>query len=286
MATTERPDPEPLAAPVDPQPNPTSALPPSLRDRIFEAQASASMHGCAMRHCAPGIAEYEQLTWYYNGLEQPLGSERVTRHLFSATSCRLCGQATIEAITSLHEPVASGAVFAEEVIHGAPAAFRSGQDGFEQTGALHTSALFDREGELLALREDVGRHSALDMVPGRALPNGMERSNSFVLMSGRLSFELLQKALAARIPLVAGICAPFSLAVEFAEESNQSVGGFLRPPRCNVYAGADWLEWWGRSLGGVDRPVPEDRFASARPAAFRWFMRSVSRGRHCCVRSW
>ena len=168
--------------------------------------------------------------------------ERLTRHLFSASSCGLCGKATIEAITSVHEPAADGPVFSNDVLLGAPDALRAAQNTFEQTGGLHASAIFDTEGATLVVREDVGRHNALDKVLGWALLNEVSLSSSFVLMSGRLSFELMQKALAGRIPLVAGISAPSSLAVEFAEESNQTLVAFLRPPKFNVYAGVERVE--------------------------------------------
>ena len=124
----------------------------------------------------------------------------------------------------------------------APETLRRAQATFEETGGLHASAVFGREGDLLALREDVGRHNALDKVLGWALLKGVDLSGSFVLMSGRLSFELMQKALAGRLPMVAGISAPSSLAVEFARESNQTLVGFLRPPRFNVYTGMERLE--------------------------------------------
>ncbi|MFP6898102.1 MAG: formate dehydrogenase accessory sulfurtransferase FdhD [Roseibacillus sp.] len=168
--------------------------------------------------------------------------ERLTRHLFSASSCGLCGKATIEAITAVHEPAADGPVFSNDVLLGAPDTLRAAQNTFEQTGGLHASAIFDAEGATLVVREDVGRHNALDKVLGWALLNEVSLSSSFVLMSGRLSFELMQKALAGRIPLVAGISAPSSLAVEFAEESNQTLVAFLRPPKFNVYAGVGRVE--------------------------------------------
>jgi FdhD protein len=168
--------------------------------------------------------------------------ERLTRHLFSASSCGLCGKATIEAITSVHEALGEGARFKVEALLRAPDALRAAQDTFEHTGGLHASGVFDAEGDLLALREDVGRHNALDKVLGWALLESVDLAQSFVLMSGRVSFELMQKALAGRIPLVAGISAPSSLAVEFAETSGQILVGFLRPPRMNVYAGGERVD--------------------------------------------
>ena len=177
------------------------------------------------------------LVFLSDGVE--VDHDRLTRHLFSASSCGLCGKATIAAITSAHGPVTAGPVFPEEALLRAPGEMRAAQRTFEETGGLHASALFDRDGKLVVLREDVGRHNALDKILGWALREGMALTECFVLMSGRLSFELMQKALAGRIPLVAGISAPSSLAVEFARESNQTVVGFLRPPRFNLYAGAE-----------------------------------------------
>ena len=116
---------------------------------------------------------------------------------------------------------------------------RSAQETFEKTGGLHASGMFSREGRLLALREDIGRHNALDKLLGWALLHEQDLSENFVLMSGRLSFELMQKALAGRLPLVAGISAPSSLAVEFSQESNQTLVGFLRAPQYNLYNGAE-----------------------------------------------
>lgn len=181
--------------------------------------------------------ENHALVFLDDGVEVDLN--RLTRHLFSASSCGLCGKASIDAITSLHEPVPDGPSFPESSLLAAPSFLRSAQATFEKTGGLHASGIFSKEGSLLALREDVGRHNALDKLLGWALLNGQDLSENFVLMSGRLSFELMQKALAGRLPLVAGISAPSSLAVEFSKESNQTLVGFLRAPHYNVYAGID-----------------------------------------------
>ena len=183
--------------------------------------------------------ENHALVFLDDGVEVDL--TRLTRHLFSASSCGLCGKASIDAITSLHDPVPDGPSFPESVLLEAPSFLRSAQETFEKTGGLHASGIFSREGKLLALREDVGRHNALDKLLGWALLNAQDLSENFVLMSGRLSFELMQKALAGRLPLVAGISAPSSMAVEFSRESNQTLVGFLRAPRYNVYAGAERL---------------------------------------------
>ena len=171
-----------------------------------------------------------------------LDLERLTRHLFSASSCGLCGKATIEAITAAHPPVPDGPTFDSAPILAAPDALRASQETFERTGGLHASAIFSQSGELLLLHEDVGRHNALDKVIGQALLEDRDLSTCFLLVSGRVSFELMQKALAARLPLLAAISAPSSLAIEFAESSNQTLLAFLRPPTFNIYSGAERLE--------------------------------------------
>jgi FdhD protein len=162
--------------------------------------------------------------------------ERLTRHLFSASSCGLCGKASIDAILQSHPPISNKPDFPPEVILQAPALLRQAQANFEATGGLHASGVFSGSGELLVLHEDVGRHNALDKVIGEGLRREIPFSRCYLLVSGRISFELMQKALAARIPLVAGISAPSSLAVEFARTSNQSLIGFLRPPSMNFYS--------------------------------------------------
>ena len=118
-----------------------------------------------------------------------------------------------------------------------PAKLRQEQATFQRTGGLHASALFTFSGDLLVAREDVGRHNALDKVIGRSFLNQRDLSRSILLVSGRISFELMQKARSAGIPVVAGISAPSSLAVAFAKESGQVLLGFLREGAGNVYAG-------------------------------------------------
>jgi len=124
-----------------------------------------------------------------------------------------------------------------------PAILRERQEAFAQTGGLHACALFNADGTLVDVKEDVGRHNALDKVIGAALlAKQLPLAGHIVLLSGRASFEMMQKAYAARIPIVAAISAPSSLAVEFARESGQTLIGFLRGESMNVYAGAERLE--------------------------------------------
>lgn len=163
--------------------------------------------------------------------------ESLTRHVFSASSCGICGKATIESVFVNFAPVDSELRVGADVLLSLPDKLRSAQENFDQTGGLHASALFDSAGELQLLREDVGRHNALDKVIGSALLNRqLPMRDRILLVSGRISFELMQKALAGGIPIVAGISAPSSLAVEFAEESGQTLAGFLRPNGFNIYA--------------------------------------------------
>jgi FdhD protein len=164
---------------------------------------------------------------------------RLTRHVFSASSCGLCGKATIDAVTSCRPPLPDGAMFSREVLLGAPERLAGAEATFARTGGLHGVGIFGADGGARVVREDIGRHNAVDKVLGHAMRSGLDLSGCFLLVSGRVSFEIMQKALAGGIPLVAAIPAPSSLAVEFAAQSNQALVAFLRPPKFRVYAGVE-----------------------------------------------
>ena len=167
---------------------------------------------------------------------------KLTRHVFSSSSCGVCSKATIEAVRHAYPPIDDRCQVATAVLQSLPSALRAAQETFQRTGGLHACGLFSLAGELLALREDVGRHNALDKLIGHELLAERLPARAQVLfLSGRVSFEMMQKALAAGIPIVAAISAPTSLAVEFARESGQTLVGFLRGETMNVYAGAERL---------------------------------------------
>ncbi len=165
-----------------------------------------------------------------------LDLDRLTRHVFSSSSCGVCGKATLDSVLQSFPSVAAGPAFDPAVLAALPARLRAAQPAFASTGGLHACALFDRAGHIGLVREDVGRHNALDKVLGRALLDGrLPLAECGLLLSGRVSFELVQKALAAGLPLVAGIGAPSSLALACAERGGQTVVGFLRANRFNAY---------------------------------------------------
>lgn len=165
--------------------------------------------------------------------------DKLTRHVFTSSSCGICSQASIEAVLKRRKPLEDDCRIPAKVILSLPAQLAAAQPDFARTGGLHACALFDGAGTFLAAREDVGRHNALDKLIGWAL---LERRTPLrghvVLLSGRVSFEMMQKSHAAGIPVVAAISAPTSLAVEFARESGQTLAGFVRGKTLNVYAGA------------------------------------------------
>ncbi|HWE04058.1 MAG TPA: formate dehydrogenase accessory sulfurtransferase FdhD [Tepidisphaeraceae bacterium] len=165
---------------------------------------------------------------------------RLTRHVFASSSCGLCGKATIESILKTIDSIGADAGVDAAALLALPEKLRQAQPAFDRTGGSHAAALFTSAGELLVAREDVGRHNAVDKAVGYALLNQrLPLDRHILLVSGRASFEIMQKSLAARIPIVAAISAPSTLAVEFARESGQTLVGFLRGQRMNVYNGAE-----------------------------------------------
>lgn len=163
---------------------------------------------------------------------------RLTRHVFVSSSCGLCGKASIEAVHQHFAPVRKRLNVERATLWAMARQLQARQETFAKTGGLHAAGVFTARGKLLVLREDVGRHNAVDKVIGHGLLNGgFPFGEHVLLVSGRASFEIMQKALAARIPIVAAVSAPSSLAVEFAEASGQTLVGFLREGRMNVYAG-------------------------------------------------
>ena len=191
-------------------------------------------------HCKEG--EAAQLGNTLNVFLAPnveVDMESLTRHVFASSSCGVCGKATIEAVQQNFPPVISEGRFSPEIITGLPAKLREAQATFEQTGGLHAAAMFDARGKLLVLREDVGRHNAVDKVVGFGLLNDVSFAECLLMVSGRASFEIMQKALAAQVPIVAAVSAPSSLAVEFAQESGQTLIGFLRGETMNIYSRAE-----------------------------------------------
>ena len=164
---------------------------------------------------------------------------RWQRNFLAASSCGLCGVSTIEAIHQAAPPLPDdGLLIDPEVIYGLDARLRSEQAIFARTGGLHAAGLFTLEGEPVAVREDIGRHNAVDKVIGHAVERQLLPLDRHILMvSGRTSFEIVQKALQARIPVLVAVSAPSSLARDLAQASNQTLIGFLRGRSLNVYSG-------------------------------------------------
>jgi FdhD protein len=163
------------------------------------------------------------------------------RNFVSASSCGLCGKLTIESVRQKTPPVHDDSVRVDaETLYRLPDKMRAAQRGFDDTGGIHAAGLFDASGRLLVLREDIGRHNAVDKVIGSALlADEVPLSGRILMVSGRSSFEIVQKALMARIPVVAAVSAGSSLAVELAESSGMTLIGFLRGSSMNAYAGAE-----------------------------------------------
>jgi len=168
---------------------------------------------------------------------------QLTRHVFASSSCGLCGKATIASVRRRFSRLHSRFRISPSRLLALPEAMRAGQETFDTTGGLHAAALIAPDGSLAALREDIGRHNAVDKVIGRAFLDGTcPLGEHGLLVSGRASFEIVQKALSAGIGFVAAVSAPSSLAVDFARSAGMTLVGFLRPGRFNVYTGDERIQ--------------------------------------------
>lgn len=188
-------------------------------------------------YCADGDAQrYNVVTV---AVARPFAMEH-ERNFFATSSCGVCGKASLDAVLVLCAPVAEGPSVSAATLTGLHKTLRAAQTGFAHTRGLHAAALFTATGELVVAREDVGRHNAVDKVVGWALLAGrLPLSDGILMVSGRLSFELVQKAAVAGCPVIAAVGAPSSLAVELAERQGITAIGFLRETNLNVYTHAE-----------------------------------------------
>lgn len=194
-----------------------------------------------LAHCRQGEVEHYENTlnvFLAPSIEPELDGSTQTR--FATSSCGICGKTSIESIHQRFPPLASNTSIASAELLKLPDRLRGAQPVFDLTGGLHAAGLFTEEGKLIRAREDVGRHNAVDKIIGSGFLAGtLPFEKHVLLVSGRVSFEIVQKALAARIPIVAAISAPSNLAVEFARDSGQTLVGFLRNGTFKVYSHQD-----------------------------------------------
>jgi FdhD protein len=194
----------------------------------------------SLSYCVDPAVDAEQRYNIVNvGLHAPSLPDmtRFERHFTMNSACGVCGRANLEALSELGvEPLRDGVRVAASTIYALPARMREAQRVFDATGGLHAAALFDTNGAIVAVREDVGRHNAVDKLSGLALMENRSLAGHVLMVSGRASYEILQKAAVARIPVVCAVSAPSSLAVDLAREFNITLLGFVRGERANVYS--------------------------------------------------
>ena len=185
-------------------------------------------------------------------LARPFDASRVAeRHFVATASCGICGKASLDEVVVRSEPIPEGPLVPRTVILALPDLLRAAQRAFDETGGLHAAALFSPTGELLALREDVGRHNALDKLVGsQVLAKAMPLHGRILMVSGRVSFEIVQKAAVAGVPIVCAVSAPSDLAIEAADRLGVTLVGFLRGDGFNVYAHDERIDL--RDLLGFD----------------------------------
>lgn len=212
-----------------------------LTERIIRAMDDIE----TLRHCTtvPHPEAEENVMQVRLRAHVPFDLERLRRHSFASSSCGVCGKATLENACAVSAPVASTLVVPAAWVSTLPSALRDAQPGFAQSGGLHAAGLFAGGAGLLCAREDVGRHNAVDKVIGHVIDHvtskNIEVTHSVLFVSGRVSFELVQKAVAARIPILAGVSAPTSLAVRMADALGVTLLGFVRDGGMNIYTHAE-----------------------------------------------
>jgi FdhD protein len=171
-------------------------------------------------------------------LDRPFDAARLRRNFYATSSCGVCGKAALDDVEVRCAPVAEGPSLTTDVLRSLPHQLRRAQKVFDRTGGLHAAGLFGADGSLVTVREDVGRHNAVDKVVGEMVLAGRVPLAEHVLqVSGRLSFEIVQKAAVAGVPIVSAVSAPSSLAIEAAERFGMTLVGFVRDDRLNVYTG-------------------------------------------------
>jgi FdhD protein len=196
----------------------------------------------AIRYCND-VGTEQHLNVVTVDMRAHFDATRMQRNFFASSSCGVCGKASIDQLAVSCEHVADGPVVSRRIITSLPDALRAEQRVFESTGGLHATGLFDPAGQLVVAREDVGRHNAMDKLIGnRLLAGESPLSSSIALVSGRASFELVQKAAVAGIPIVCAVSAPSTLAVETARRLGVTLIGFLRGDRFNIYTHAQRVD--------------------------------------------
>ena len=190
-----------------------------------------------IRYCGDVELPEQQYNVLSVRLSRPFDPASLQRNMFASSSCGVCGKASIDMVEVHCRPIPAGPEVALETLLGLPDVLRARQRTFERTGGLHATGLFTPTGELVELREDIGRHNAMDKAVGARLMQGDAPLHAHVaLVSGRAGFELVQKAAVAGIPVLAAVGAPSSIAVDAAKRLGVTLVGFLRDDRCNVYA--------------------------------------------------
>jgi FdhD protein len=204
--------------------------------RLIRISAEAGEHEERVRVDAD-LVESNQVDMHLTGAAR----RKPERSMLSSSACGVCGTVMIEDLRRDLAPLPAGPQVDPSLLPGLVDRLREGQGVFERTGGLHAAGLFSADGKLFHLREDVGRHNAVDKVVGRALLDGSPLRASMLVVSGRAGYEIVQKSISAGIPVLAAVGAPSSLAVALAREFNQTLVGFLRGDRFNVYAGSERL---------------------------------------------